>query len=331
MPISPFLPLSHATWPISLIIVRYNCWVLRGETEQIEGKINTHDPGWLTIITMSSRSGCVVRVIVYYFLSMATILLFRLICWDTHAKGFAGEVSDYNSGYEENSSRRLGRFDSMLAKHFKRHGAHTTWMRDHQNTNHSVKNEPENSDYKPLVTQKSTDVASTTYRHVQSRATGTGHLPRQHPMSHTASLRDSVLFYSFMTVSPDRKYRTQAFYDLPLRNKICYMQHKQYCWLIQTVGNSEIDSSPAKEHFIPTWYKPIGIWKILHRAAYLIYLDVDIIVKNPIIDFFDYVSDVDLTLTDHNAALNNGAFIIFVIHCGQESFWRAGTFWERAE
>ncbi len=192
---------------------------------------------------MSSLSGCVVRDCLFF---TTIISLLYWITWATHERGVEKEELVYNSRNEKASSysRRLGTIGLLesMRNHFKRHKDHTTGKR----WNFSAKNETDNSEPVPMVSQNSTNVASTASRHIDE------------------SLRDMVLFYSFMTVSPDRKYRTIEFYDLPLRNKICYMQHKKYCWLIQTVGNSEIDSSPAKERFIPTWYKPIGIWKILH-------------------------------------------------------------------
>lgn len=114
----------------------------------------------------------------------------------------------------------------------------------------------------------------------------------------------SVIFYSFF-VSMDKS----AGYALPFANKLCYMAKYNYQWLLDVVPKNKV---PVRNgHMTPTWYKPHGIAKWLHRVDYLIYLDMDLVVKRTDVDFVaKFTKEADLTVTDHNRALNNGAFVL---------------------
>jgi len=130
-----------------------------------------------------------------------------------------------------------------------------------------------------------------------------------------------ILFYSFF-VSMEKS----AGYALPFANKVCYMEKYGYRWLLDVVPPNKVPKRPGQSgslHMAPTWYKPGGILKWLEKVDYLVYLDMDLVVKTPTVDFAArFVGTpleapkgggtvvADLTVTDHNRALNNGAFVL---------------------
>jgi hypothetical protein len=86
---------------------------------------------------------------------------------------------------------------------------------------------------------------------------------------------DSILFYSFF-VSMEKS----AGYALPFANKLCYMGHHDYRWMLDVVKKDEVPKrkgSSGSLHMAPTWYKPGGIAKWLERVDYLVYLDMDLV------------------------------------------------------
>jgi len=66
------------------------------------------------------------------------------------------------------------------------------------------------------------------------------------------------------------------------------------------------------DHHGVTYYKPHGIARWLPTTDYLVWMDMDLLVTNRTAPDFArtfIVPEVDLTLTDHNIMLNNGAVV----------------------
>ena len=129
-----------------------------------------------------------------------------------------------------------------------------------------------------------------------------------------------------------------AGYAVPFANKMCYMEKHGYTWMLDVVHPKKVPMRPGKPgskdlHMAPTWYKPGGIGRWLPRVDFLVYLDMDLVVKEPEVDFVGKYVGVaveapgfpplgekgsapaslavpDLVVTDHNKALNNGAFVL---------------------
>mmetsp|Transcript_61838 Transcript_61838/g.139973 ORF Transcript_61838/g.139973 Transcript_61838/m.139973 type:complete len:248 (-) Transcript_61838:638-1381(-) len=126
-----------------------------------------------------------------------------------------------------------------------------------------------------------------------------------------------VLFFFFYIPHPRGRS-----YDKPFANKLCYLS-KHNLTLFMDVVDMEAGWASSLAHDTsrpmgPTWLKPYSVVRALDRmeneTGYLAYMDLDLIIKNSNVDFQQrYITgsqQADLTVTDHNIALNNGAFIL---------------------
>jgi hypothetical protein len=103
------------------------------------------------------------------------------------------------------------------------------------------------------------------------------------------------------------------------------MAKNDYAYLLDVIPMTEVPKRNG--HLAPTWFKPPAVKRWLRRVDYLVYLDMDLVVKRDDVDFVrsfittSYPTQTlsaagarpplpDLVVTDHNKALNNGAFIL---------------------
>jgi len=113
-----------------------------------------------------------------------------------------------------------------------------------------------------------------------------------------------VLMLSFFTMQSHGKLWQGNSKAKGVKNRMCYASARGYRYVIEVVDDKKL-TVPVQ------YYKVYVVQHYLKYADYLVWLDYDLIVKNPHNWFEQYIDDrFDLVVTDHKNDINNGAFIL---------------------
>ena len=123
-----------------------------------------------------------------------------------------------------------------------------------------------------------------------------------------------ILLLSFFTTTQKAENWKQD-NTLGLKNRICYTAIRGYNYMIEVVDTNMDDSTNPEENMddLPVmYYKPYLVSHYLQFTDWLVWMDYDLIVKNPHNFFEQYVTHdrFHLILTDHKEDINNGAFML---------------------
>ena len=121
--------------------------------------------------------------------------------------------------------------------------------------------------------------------------------------------RTRILLLSFFTTRTKARLWTEKFKNdntLGLKNRICYATSRGYRYVIEVVDNSKIQNT------VPImFYKTYLVSHYLQFTDWLVWMDYDLIIKNPHNWFEQYLDTrFELLVTDHENDINNGAFML---------------------
>lgn len=115
-----------------------------------------------------------------------------------------------------------------------------------------------------------------------------------------------LLGFSFLTINaPYGNYAKDpiGYFSQLLLAKICYFKKHSVPFLVRIMDGQGIS--------YPTYQKVSIVEELLPLADWLYYSDMDVVVVKPEVSPYSMIQpDHHLILTDHNAALNNGAFFM---------------------
>ena len=113
-----------------------------------------------------------------------------------------------------------------------------------------------------------------------------------------------VMVLSFFTLQSHGKLWKSNSKAKGVKNRICYTAAKGYRYVIEVVDDKKM-TVPVQ------FYKVYIVQHYLKHTDYLVWLDYDLIVKNPHNWFEQYIDDrLDLVITDHKNDILNGAIIL---------------------
>ena len=125
--------------------------------------------------------------------------------------------------------------------------------------------------------------------------------------SHLCSQKHTrILMLSFFTTGTNLGLWAGKSKSLGVKNRFCFAAHRDYKYVVEVVPDDLLGDIP------PMFYKVFVVKHYLPLTDWLVWLDYDLIVKNPWNWYEQYLlEDFELIITDHKNDVNNGTCLTF--------------------